>query len=115
MLITLNLITSNVYTAVKAPTNRGFSFIEIWYVGVEIPILIGILEYGFLLGMKKYSLNMKKYNYPSKKVQSMTNKEKFDIDEFALNVDKQTFFITAVYIVVFNIVYWITAVSYLNR
>ena len=39
---------------VKGPASRGFSFIEIWMVGMQIPILVGILEYAFLLMRKKY-------------------------------------------------------------
>ena len=41
-------------TFVKGPASRGFSFIEIWMVGMQIPILVGILEYAFLLMRKKY-------------------------------------------------------------
>ena len=50
----MDLILKSVYNSVNAPTHRGFSYIEIWMVGVEIPILIGIVNHGFLLAMKKY-------------------------------------------------------------
>ena len=50
----MDLISKNVYNSVNAPTHRGFSYIEIWMIGVQIPILIGIVEHGFLLAMKKY-------------------------------------------------------------
>ena len=52
--MTLFLIVSNVYNSVKAPAKRGFSYIEIWMVGVQIPILTGLTEYGVLLALKKY-------------------------------------------------------------
>ena len=54
LLITMDLILKSVYNSVNAPTHRGFSYIEIWMIGVQIPILIGIFEHGFLLAMKKY-------------------------------------------------------------
>ena len=54
LLITLDLIATNVYNSVKAPAKRGFSYIEIWMLGVHIPILLGILEYAILMAMKKY-------------------------------------------------------------
>ena len=52
--MTLFLIVSNVYNSVKAPAKRGFSYIEIWMIGVQIPILTGLTEYGVLLALKKY-------------------------------------------------------------
>ena len=59
LLVTLNLIVMNVYNSVNAPTKRGFSFIEVWMLGVQIPILVGILEYGMILSVRKYKSHMK--------------------------------------------------------
>ena len=42
------------YNSVEAPTQRGFSYIEIWLIGIQIPILVAIFEYGTILAMKKY-------------------------------------------------------------
>ena len=53
MLVTLFLISANVYNSVDAPSNRGFSFIEIWMIGTQIPILLALCEYGFVLYLKK--------------------------------------------------------------
>ena len=53
MLITLYLIQMNTYNSVKAPPKRGYSSIEVWFVGMQAPILIAILEYGILLALKK--------------------------------------------------------------
>ena len=50
----MDLIATNVYNSVKAPAQRGLSYIEIWMLGIQIPILVGIFEYGILLAMKKY-------------------------------------------------------------
>ena len=53
LLITLDLIATNTYNSVKAPSGRGFSYIEIWLLGIQIPILLAIVEYGILLTIKR--------------------------------------------------------------
>ena len=53
MIVTLYLISANVYNSVDAPKNRGFSFVEIWMLGTQFPILVALFEYGFVLYMKK--------------------------------------------------------------
>ena len=53
MIVTLYLISANVYNSVDAPKNRGFSYIEIWMLGTQFPILVAFLEYGFVLYLKK--------------------------------------------------------------
>ena len=53
MIVTLYLISANVYNAVEAPNDRGFSYIELWMVGTQIPILLALCEYGFVLYLKK--------------------------------------------------------------
>ena len=54
MLIMLYLIQINTYNSFDAPPNRGFSSIETWFIGMQVPILLAITEYGFLLTMKRY-------------------------------------------------------------
>ena len=46
MIVTLYLISENVYNSVEAPRNRGFSYIEIWMLGSQFPILLALFEYG---------------------------------------------------------------------
>ena len=41
LLVTLDLIFANVYNSVEGPKSRGFSYIEVWMVGMQIPIIIG--------------------------------------------------------------------------
>ena len=53
LLITLFLILTNVYNSVDAPKGRGFSYIEIWMLGAQFPILLALIEYGFVLYLKK--------------------------------------------------------------
>ena len=55
LLVTLFLISSNVYSSLKAPIKRGFSYIEIFLVATQGIILFAILEYGFVLAWKKCS------------------------------------------------------------
>ena len=62
MIITLYLISANVYNSVEAPIGRGFSYIELWMVGTQFPILLALCEYGFILYLTK--LNKKS---PTKK------------------------------------------------
>ena len=54
LLVTLYLIASNVYSNLKAPSTRGFSYIETWMLGTQAVIIFAILEYGVLLAWKKY-------------------------------------------------------------
>ena len=51
LLLTAYLIASNVYSSVEAPQSRGFCFIDVWMVGVQISILTAIFEYGIVLAL----------------------------------------------------------------
>ena len=42
LLVTLFLISSNVYNSLKGPQNRGFSYIEVWLIGAHGTILLAI-------------------------------------------------------------------------
>ena len=53
MILTLYLIHVNVYNSVHAPRGRGFSYIEVWMMGTQIPMLLALTEYGFVLYWKK--------------------------------------------------------------
>mgnify|MGYP001338888313 CR=1 FL=1 len=53
MIVTLYLIFANVYNAVEAPDDRGFSYIEVWTLGSQVPILLAFCEYGYILYLKK--------------------------------------------------------------
>jgi hypothetical protein len=55
MILTLFLIGVNIYTSVDAPKYRGISYIEIWAVGTQSPIVLALFEYGFILYMKRVS------------------------------------------------------------
>ena len=61
MVITLCLISFNVYNSVNGPPARGFSYIELWMVGMEMPIILALLEYSMILGMGRWFGKTKKY------------------------------------------------------
>ena len=59
MLVTIFLVVTVLYGSVEAPPSRGFSYIELWYIGVQMPILIAMLEYGIILAFIKYRVTEK--------------------------------------------------------
>ena len=109
MLVTLFLISSNVYSSLEAPSKRGFSYIEIFLVGNQGVIFFAILEYGFILAWKKYS---KLWN----KCQSKRDKKKgswFDSnmtqDDKIKVIDLISFIFAITFLVIFNTIYCIYA------
>ena len=76
MIVTLYLISANVYNSVKAPKGRGFSYIEIWMVGTRFPILLALCQYGFVLYLKKIDKKTPK-NRATKKRQPCSKIIKF--------------------------------------
>ena len=106
LLVTLYLIMTNVYISVEGPKSRGFSYIEIWFVGMQTPILVGILEYAMLLAKKKY---FEKQSNIFIKVNSEQSQPKTTsgFDEIAKLVDKWTFLGCLIFIVLFSIIYCI--------
>ena len=48
------LVTHSSKIKFRAPPVRGFSYIELWMVGMQIPIVAALIEYSILLGLKKY-------------------------------------------------------------
>ena len=80
-------IATNVYNSANAPVQRGFSYVEIWMIGIQIPILTALSEYGILLTLKKYQ-------------------KEFDINNASKILDKWTLVGSLFFILIFNIVYW---------
>ena len=96
MLIMLYLIQINTYNSVKAPPKRGFSTIEIWFVGIQAPVLLAVLEYGVLLAMKKF---WKQQEFGVKGIK-MTKEKMFKY------MDLCAFCVSLVYLLTFNALYW---------
>ena len=55
MLVTLYLMLINSHNSVEAPSSRGFSNVEVWFIGTQIPLAFGIIEYGGILSMRRFS------------------------------------------------------------
>ena len=102
--MTLHLIASNVYSSVEGPSNRGLSYIEIWMMGIQIPILLAVFEYGIILALRKQDKRITSIPKMSKIAPSTKNK-----NDFERKLDKWTFIGSSVFIVVFNILYWSAA------
>ena len=103
--MTLNLITSNVYMTINAPRERGFSQIEVWMIGVEGVILLALMEYGFLLALKRYNLSLPKgckSDQMKKFIHESTIEDKMKM------VDSFTFILSILFFVTFNLYYWIS-------
>ena len=74
-------------------------------VGVQIPILLGIFEYGIILAMKKYQSGQGT-SVMSMKMVHHEKDEKIDWNVLSKTLDKWTFIGASVFIVTFNIIYW---------
>ena len=98
MIVTLYLISANVYSSVEAPKERGFSYIEIWMIGTQFPILLALCEYGFILYWKKIARKSGNQN-------DVESKEK--LDEQIKSLDFAMLIFSFVYFILFAIIYWI--------
>ena len=105
MIVTLYLISANVYNSVDAPSSRGFSYIEIWISGAQFPILLALCEYGIILYYKKVE---KKSGLS--KIQPMNPCDaKVNLDDWIKKMDFATMIFSLVSFLVFSSLYWIIA------
>ena len=102
MLVTLFLISANVYNSVEAPNNRGFSYIEIWMIGAQIPILFALCEYGFILNLKK----MAKKTDDQNDVLNL-DKKRSNLDEKIKRLDYAAIIFSLFYFIAFASIYLI--------
>ena len=102
MIVTLYLISANVYNAVDAPQGRGFSNIEVWMIGAQIPILLALWEYGFILYLKKHA------DKPQNQVQALNaNDQAVKLDDRIKQMDSVTMTISFLFFATFALIYWI--------
>ena len=81
--------------------------------GVQVTLLLAIVEYGVILAAKKYhrpqnsskTVQVTSINSGSVKPNRLEND--WDIDEMCKKLDTFTFFCSLTFITIFNIVYWI--------
>ena len=105
MLVTLYLIVINVYASIEAPTGRGFSYIEVWFVGVQMPILIALLEYVCILVVIKLRDDLQ-VDFLRRRILKNKTIAMADIVAFAL---------TGFYCFVFNLFYWTECLSKVEK
>ena len=103
MIVMLYLISANVYNAVEAPSTRGFSYIEVWILGTQAPILLALFEYGFILHLKKIA--KKKTNEENQQVDQRDSVP--DLDDKIKKLDLATMIISLISISTFISIYWI--------
>ena len=103
MVVTLYLISANVYNAVEAPPTRGFSYIEVWMFGNQAPILLALFEYGFILLLKKIA--KKKTNEENHQVDERDSVP--DLADKIKKLDLATMIISLISISTFISIYWI--------
>ena len=94
MPVTLHLISLNVYNSVKAPVSRGFTHIEVWMFLSHFPICLALMEFGFILFLKKTNKKL-----PDKF--GSTDEEKIKTLDFGTMIFGFMFF------VFFTFLYWI--------
>ena len=103
----MDLITFNIYNSIKAPLNRKITYLEYWMVIVHIPLLIGVAEYAIILAIHKFQ--PKKLFITNDQVFSAADFEKKrmkEMEELSNFLDKMTFIITLLIILLSNLVYW---------
>ena len=106
MIVTLYLISANVYNSVDAPKGRGFSNIEVWMIGAQFPILLAFFEYGFVLHLKKHAKRLQN------QVQTMTpNDQELELDDRIRQLDSATMIFSFLCFTTFALVYWITLLT----
>ena len=98
MIVTLYLISANVYNSVDAPKNRGFSYIEVWMLGSQCPILLALLQYGFILSLKKF-------------VALSDQNETKNFEKMIKMLDLATMIFSFCCFIMFASVYWIVALN----
>ena len=101
MIVTLYLISANVYNAVDAPLTRGFSYIEVWILGTQAPILLALFEYGFILLLKKVA--------KKKTTEENQDETELEMDDKIKKLDFATMIFSFIFFIIFATVYWIVA------
>ena len=108
------MIRHNLGHSIEGPKSRGFSYIEIWFVGMQIPIIFGIMEYAMLLTLKRY-LPLKSTEIIKVQTTGSLNlnqdKNQIDHDNFSKKMDKWTLIGCLIYIIIFTAAYWTIAIG----
>ena len=100
MIVTLYLISANVYNSLDTTENMGFSYVEIWMLGTQFPILLALFEYGFVLYFKKIAKQGDGQN-------QMPNQDESNLDDKIKWLDFITMITSFVCFITFASLYWI--------
>ena len=102
MIVTLYLISANTYNSVDAPPGRGFSYIELWMLGSQFPILLALCEYGMILYLKKIA---KKSHLQNQIMDTVDSGPK--LDDRIKKFDFKTLIFSIFFFSIFTFLYWI--------
>ena len=102
MIVTLYLISANTYNSVDAPPGRGFSYIELWMLGSQFPILLALCEYGMILYLKKIA---KKSLLQNQLMDAVDSGPK--LDDKIKKLDFKTLIFSIFFFSIFTLLYWI--------
>ena len=101
LLLSVFLIITNNYNSINAPADRGFSFIEIWMVGIYLQILFAIFEYSYLIVQNR------------NKVMAMDpNEEHVNIKKLSNQLDQNSIIFSLIYFILFQCTYWLIVIFY---
>ena len=109
LLVTLFLISSNVYISLEALKERGFSYIEIFLVGNQGVIFFAILEYGFVLAWKKYSKLWNKSQAKNDRKIGSWFDSNMTQDDIIKVIDMISLILAITFLIIFNTIYCINA------
>ena len=102
MLVTIFLVVTTIHGTLEAPSSRGFSYIELWFFGVQIPILFALIVYGFMLAVIKYK---------GAKAELKYLKEGTTVEDAFKTVDLIAFSTSFIFILIFNLVYLLLCIQ----
>ena len=104
MLTVLFLIITSIHANVDGPSGRGFSYIEMWYVGMFVPILVAIFEYAIILVIIKFKEvdGQIQINYFNSKIK---------VGKLLAYVDIVVMFLSFIFLVIFVIWFYYTVLS----
>ena len=54
VLVTLYLLLINLYRGCQVSAKIGYGYTDHWFILIQVPVLLGVLEYGFVLVWEKY-------------------------------------------------------------
>ena len=80
-------------------------------IGIQVPILVGIFEYGIVLAMKKYQACHSTKIIKVGPEEVMDTIKLYDMYLVSKNVDKWTFLGSLAFILMFNMIYWCTSLN----